>query len=234
MDCSNCGAPLPARTIRCTFCNSLNDIDLRGRVTVSRGQSKRVCPRCKTEMVAVMLGVTGQQVELDQCKTCQGLFFDPGELDTILEGIEKQAHTVDHRQLMTLIEQETPTDDFANVAYAPCPDCGKLMNRRNFGQKSGVVIDDCREHGIWLDGGELRRLIRWTQAGGRQHHIESVAAKREMDAKLAAIPSTVPTNDDYRVKGGGLLFDDGNDSSFGTFDVIDTVQFLGSLARFFR
>lgn len=234
MDCTNCGAPLPARTIRCPFCSTLNDIDLRGQVTLSRGSSKRPCPRCKVEMVAVMLGVAGQQVEIDQCKGCQGLFFDPGELETILDGLETQATAVDHRQLLTLIEQETPTDDFQQVAYAPCPDCAKLMNRRSYGQRSGVIVDDCREHGVWLDGGELRRLIRWTQAGGRRHHVEQELEKRQMNAKLAAMPSTVPSSmDGSHRQGGGLLFED-SDSGTGVFDILETVQVLGSLARLFR
>ncbi len=185
----------------------------------------------------MMLGVTGQQLELDQCKGCQGLFFDPGELETVLGGIEKQAHTVDHRQLRSLIENETPTDDFKQVAYAPCPDCGKLMNRRSFGQRSGVIIDDCREHGLWLDGGELRRLIRWTQAGGREHHTSSVAAKKEMDAKLAAIPSTVPTTEAFEDRRErGSFFGDSN-SSFGGIDAIDAIdglRILGSIVRFLR
>ena len=183
-------------------------------------------------MAAVMLGVGGGQVELDQCKGCQGLFFDPGELDTVLDGIEKRAHTVDHIQLRNLVEQETPTDDFEQVAYAPCPDCGKLMNRRSFGQRSGVIVDDCREHGVWLDGGELRRLIRWTQAGGRRHHLESVAVKREMDAKLESIPATVPSTEvfeDRRERRRSIFEDTGS-----VIDVFDVIEMLGSLGRLLR
>jgi hypothetical protein len=33
-----------------------------------------------------------------------------------------------------------------------------------------VIVDTCREHGIWLDGGELRQLLEWTRAGGQIHH----------------------------------------------------------------
>ena len=170
MDCINCSAPLPAKTTRCPFCHTINDIDLRGRVTVKRGQTERDCPRCQQSLTAVMLGVGGEQVEIDRCLKCQGLFFDPGEVETILDGIEQKAESVDHRQLLTLIESETPTEDFETVSYVPCPDCQKLMNRRSFGQKSGVIIDSCHEHGLWLDGGELRRLIRATGRLVRRLH----------------------------------------------------------------
>lgn len=233
MDCTNCGAPLPPKTIRCAFCGSAQDIDLRGRVTMKKGTSERPCPRCKEAngfMVATLLDVDGAQIELDRCADCQGLFFDPGELEAILDGIETRAETVDHRQLLTLIEEETPSDDFANVAYVPCPDCRQLMHRRSFGQRAGVVVDTCKVHGMWLDGGELRRLIRWTQAGGRRHHAEREAEKKALEAQLAKTPSTVP---------GGLDWDSETGTRRGPFggrgfvglDGFDLLEILAGLLR---
>lgn len=31
-------------------------------------------------------------------------------------------------------------------------------------------MDRCRHHGVWLDGGELRRLLEWKKAGGQLLH----------------------------------------------------------------
>ena len=42
------------------------------------------------------------------------------------------------------------------------------MNRKLQGQRSGVVVDSCREHGLWLDSGELRQLMEWSRAGGEK------------------------------------------------------------------
>jgi len=57
------------------------------------------------------------------------------------------------------------------------------MNRRLFGKRSGVVLDRCRDHGSWLDAGELRQLMEWTRAGGRIHDKEreeqEAAARRQ-------------------------------------------------------
>jgi Zn-finger nucleic acid-binding protein len=39
------------------------------------------------------------------------------------------------------------------------PSCGELMNRSLHGKRSGVVVDGCRDHGLWLDAGELRQLM---------------------------------------------------------------------------
>ena len=40
----------------------------------------------------------------------------------------------------------------------PCPECGQLMNRKNFANTSGVIVDVCRAHGIWFDDREVERV----------------------------------------------------------------------------
>jgi Zn-finger nucleic acid-binding protein len=52
------------------------------------------------------------------------------------------------------------------VKYVPCPLCHRTMNRVNFGKVSGVIVDVCREHGTWFDGGELTRVVSFAAAGG--------------------------------------------------------------------
>jgi len=44
------------------------------------------------------------------------------------------------------------------------------MARRSFGHRSGVVVDRCQEHGVWLDNGELIHLLEWKKAGGQMLH----------------------------------------------------------------
>jgi Zn-finger nucleic acid-binding protein len=41
------------------------------------------------------------------------------------------------------------------------------MNRVNYGQRSGVIVDKCMHHGVWLDCGEITHLMEWKQAGGQ-------------------------------------------------------------------
>jgi hypothetical protein len=40
------------------------------------------------------------------------------------------------------------------------------MPRLNYGHGSGVIIDVCRDHGIWFDADELARILAWLHAGG--------------------------------------------------------------------
>ena len=40
------------------------------------------------------------------------------------------------------------------------------MVRRQYAQRSGVVIDVCRNHGIWFDPDELHQVLQWIADGG--------------------------------------------------------------------
>jgi Zn-finger nucleic acid-binding protein len=40
------------------------------------------------------------------------------------------------------------------------------MNRMNFGIRSGIVLDVCRAHGTWFDGGELGAVLDFVREGG--------------------------------------------------------------------
>ena len=51
------------------------------------------------------------------------------------------------------------------------------MNRVNYGGGSGVIVDSCKAHGLYLDAGELRRILAWVGAGGRLAAAEAAATK---------------------------------------------------------
>jgi hypothetical protein len=40
------------------------------------------------------------------------------------------------------------------------------MTPMNFGKRSGVVVDACRDHGTWFDAGELAAVLDFVRAGG--------------------------------------------------------------------
>jgi Zn-finger nucleic acid-binding protein len=67
--------------------------------------------------------------------------------------------------------------------YRSCPECRQLMVPRQVG-KSGIVVDICGQHGIWLDCDELSHLIAWMRAGG----LEVV---QEMVGNLKGSPDTI-------------------------------------------
>jgi Zn-finger nucleic acid-binding protein len=43
-----------------------------------------------------------------------------------------------------------------------CPVCQDAMGTWTYG--SGVVVDQCEEHGVWVDDEEISRIEAWTEA----------------------------------------------------------------------
>jgi len=131
-------------------------------------------------MESVDLGIDGGFF-IERCNRCLGIFFDPGELEHVLEISTKPVEEVDRERLDTMIAEEY-REIPEEVRYVKCPVCGELMNRRIYGAKSGVIVDTCRHHGIWLDGGELAQLVKWINAGGKI--IDDQTKVRDAKARL--------------------------------------------------
>ena len=178
MDCVKCGAPLAAKSNLCGYCGALNDTDLRAihRDAKLGPATDRYCPRCEAPMQSIDLQLEGEFF-IERCENCLGIFFDPGELECIIDKSVSNIYAVDYRRMAKIIEEEG-VERPSTVKYVKCPVCRKLMNRRNYGSRSGVVVDTCTEHGVWLDGGELGQLLKWTKAGGRIRADKAKAAEQ--------------------------------------------------------
>jgi Zn-finger nucleic acid-binding protein len=50
------------------------------------------------------------------------------------------------------------------------------------------VIDQCKVHGVWLDGGEITHLLEWKKAGG-QILADKKQQEREQKRRRPASPS---------------------------------------------
>lgn len=181
--CKNCGAPLLIGTSNCRYCRSSVDIDLSGRhyYTGNKPEKARQCPSCKIDMEILNVAGTKKPFYLDRCPKCLGLFFDIGELDLILNEVAEGVRNMNHPHLSALKNIADQAMEAATF-YRPCPECAKLMNRQNYGQVSGVIVDRCRDHGVFLDAGELQKLSMWTKAGGHLKEIpEYKPYKRETE-----------------------------------------------------
>lgn len=200
MNCVNCGAPLPAKSTICAHCGSRNEVDLRGihRYTVEVPESARICPRCDIPMATINVG-QGKTFLIEQCRNCSGLFFDPGEAEALLEDSVAHVYGFDLELLETLARETRRTD---TVVYLKCPVCRTLMHRQNFGKRSGVVVDRCQPHGVWLDSGEFRRIAEWMKAGGQ---ILAERARDMTSADLAGLKSLSGEGGSGALRHSGLL-----------------------------
>jgi Zn-finger nucleic acid-binding protein len=75
------------------------------------------------------------------------------------------------------------------VVYLKCPMCHDLMNRVNFGKRSGVIVEVCKPHGVWFEKGELTRAIEFVADGGlveTKRRDEELAREKQREAHVAA------------------------------------------------
>lgn len=137
----------------------------------------RLCPHCGIGLQATQL-LEENPIDVDVCPACRGIWFDTGELKSVLKAATDPDAVV-NRHLLTTLAERTHIPD--SITYVKCPACESIMNRSCYGHRSGVIVDQCRQHGIWLDGGELERLFGWVSAGGHvlNEQVEAEKADRQ-------------------------------------------------------
>jgi Zn-finger nucleic acid-binding protein len=135
------------------------------------------CPRCKTNLEAVVIGASNVR----ECSKCEGIWTDTETLRQICADREKQAAVLG---MPTHLPSNEGVELEKQIRYLPCPVCGDLMNRVNFANFSNVIVDVCREHGTWFDRDELRRIVEFIRAGGmdqaRAREIQNLEADRRL------------------------------------------------------
>lgn len=88
-------------------------------------------------------------------------------------------------------------------AYIPCPSCREPMNRKNFGSISGILIDVCKDHGVWLDHGELAQALAFAERGGLVEARRREVGELERRRRRAEDPALGDAPDlDFRLGGG--------------------------------
>ena len=108
------------------------------------------CPRCRMPLSPV----TYEGVETDMCNTCWGFWLDCGELEQILDSQELQFSQEERDKVLGLNAASRP----GSTEPAACPKCGKEMARVHCDESIHLVIDQCEQHGVWLDTGEIKKV----------------------------------------------------------------------------
>ena len=128
----------------------------------AEAQQDRMCPRCEKEPLgARRVG----DIVVDECVVCHGMFMD----QTAVKRIVTERQQARAEALLGAIPKIESADRRGGKLYVKCPVCKTLMNRRLFSAGSGVIIDVCRDHGVYFDEGELPKIIEFVQQGGIEH-----------------------------------------------------------------
>jgi Zn-finger nucleic acid-binding protein len=110
-----------------------------------------ICPVCKYDMIVVEY----QNIELDYCNSCKGVWFDSGELELLLKSYSLEEPKTFFNGIFNSKEAAS-TEKKRN-----CPVCGHKMKKTAISGQPEILIDVCRDnHGLWFDGGEVTQLIR--------------------------------------------------------------------------
>jgi Zn-finger nucleic acid-binding protein len=199
--------------LRCGHCFDLNfpdDLHCRGcgqevGLAVAAADSDLTCADCKLPLTTFKAG-TGQ---LQACARCGGQMVTHGLLRALLEQREVLGAAV---PTPGQAPRGNPLKD--PVRYRPCPSCQLLMNRKNFGGASGIIVDVCVRHGTFFDAGELPRVLEYVRRGGLAH-------------ARAALENKAPS-----VAGSGPALSAGSGHSSGMLDEwVDLLSFVVDVLR---
>jgi Zn-finger nucleic acid-binding protein len=144
------------------------------------------CPRCSADLVVVEY----DDIELDWCPSCEGLWFDRGEM-------ELAATRMGPTGLGLTFERPAQTSEQS----LQCPLCRVRMNKRLLGNPGPVqgeprpiIADMCPQcGGIWLDRGELDQAL--SPQGG-------TGTASPVAAHLRTALSALPTDHSTRASSG--------------------------------
>lgn len=158
--CPSCMARISDRARFCHHCAT--PLAAEG---VGGEESSLPCPVCRGEVHLVARALGNEALSMMECRQCGGMWLGKKAFELLEE--KAQAESVLARPAASAGSAPVPPQAGAGkIEYRPCPSCRNLMNRQNYGRRSGVIIDTCSEHGIWFDNEELTRILLWVRQGG--------------------------------------------------------------------
>ena len=168
--CEHCEKDINIKYDTCPICG--------GHQSESHGNVNLECPRCGVELQLHI----GNEEEYDICPECGGMWLDKDEFF-------RATRERDVYQNVIIRNEYHKAPIRGPVEYVPCVRCNKLMNRRNFGKISGVIIDRCSKHGVWLDAGELEKIQHFIADGGLDKSRDKEITKNRQLIKEIATQS---------------------------------------------
>jgi len=184
LDCPNCGAPASETDTSCQYCGSrLTAVacpscmgamfvgsefcpHCGAKVAAPAAASADAlrCPGCDSDMPEVRLG----SALLHECAKCGSTWLTPDTFAAVCRDREAVG------ALAAAVGGTAPSlapDFTAKIRYVRCPICTKMLNRVNFGHRSGVIVDVCKKHGVWFERDELRQILSFIQRGGLEQML---------------------------------------------------------------
>ena len=214
--CPGCGAPVPASASQCPYCRAqvatvacpacfalaplgASHCPGCGAALAPRSPGTAAgapCPACQEPLASARVG----EVPLQSCGACGGLWLDQATFQDLGAHRERQGAVLGALPAPSA----APPVALEPVVYRPCPVCTRRMNRVAYARRSGVILDVCRDHGLWFDRDELRRVLAFIGDGGLDR-----ARARDLEDLQEARRAAERARDAGTSGQGGLDFADG-------------------------
>jgi Zn-finger nucleic acid-binding protein len=169
MHCQFCGSPLPIDSLVCSYCKQRNLVNFHALHLSEASETtdkKLDCPLCNIPLKRMRIDL-GVEVFIHHCKRCDGFLIDEPDLEKILLFATKEVITYNQKILRFLLDHPRHEKE-KKPFYRKCPHCQKMMKKRNFKKHSGILIDKCDAHQLWVDAGELIQMLEWKKMGGEE------------------------------------------------------------------
>lgn len=165
--CPKCFGTMFAGMDFCPHCGAKSDRQLVD------GAPTLKCPGCKSDMQTVKVGDTA----MSECPQCSSLWLDAPTFSRLCVSREERGAVI---AFVDVTKTEAQTLSVSNnaVRYVPCPVCKTMMNRQNFGRRSGVIVDVCKGHGVWFEAHELQAVLAFIDSGGFEKARQDEEAKK--------------------------------------------------------
>jgi len=165
--CPSCGTRLPEDSRHCKACG----VALRPQA-ITALRDGAACPACRGQLVVRLT----DDFDVVECAVCSGVWVT-------METLRHLAGRAAQSEAFALGMYSAPPSAPAQRGYVPCVTCGELMMRRQYHHQdrpSGVIIDQCKDHGVWFDSGELAQALRFVRdvAAGQERRASISGPKR--------------------------------------------------------
>ncbi len=184
LNCPNCGAAANEGAAACEYCGSglvavacracfgamfagaqfCPHCGAKAAQSEEADQSTLRCPGCGEQMRHERLADTSTIYE---CSGCGSAWLTPETFTKLVADREARGAAVANGAAAGGLSKPKPIRlAGAATRYVHCPVCDALMNRVNFGDTSGVIVDTCATHGIWFERDELHAILSFVEQGG--------------------------------------------------------------------
>ncbi|MCS7243777.1 MAG: zf-TFIIB domain-containing protein [Candidatus Calescibacterium sp.] len=154
------------------FKEIFNDILRDLGISTIKRPDNLTCPNCQNSMKKLSIRMKGEllqeNLQLDFCQECEGIWFDRGELIKSLE--------IDIKDISKFFPSRTK-QSIKGTGRRICPLCQRQLSLINYSKDSNIWVDICSNGcGIFLDSGELELIKLYSI---NPSYLSSVASQQE-------------------------------------------------------